>query len=37
LLAAEALRGAGGLLLNKFGERFCDELGNRDVVSKLMS
>lgn len=32
-LAAEALRGEGGLLLNAAGERFCDELGHRDYVS----
>ncbi|KAK9319979.1 FAD binding domain-containing protein [Lipomyces orientalis] len=32
-LAAEALRGEGGLLLNTNGERFCDELGHRDYVS----
>lgn len=29
-LAAEALRGVGGLLLNRDGERFADELGHRD-------
>ena len=33
-LAAEALRGAGGLLLNRKGERFSDELGHRDYVTK---
>jgi flavocytochrome c len=32
-LAAEALRGEGGLLLNAHGNRFCDELGRRDYVS----
>ncbi|KAK9243672.1 FAD binding domain-containing protein [Lipomyces tetrasporus] len=32
-LAAEALRGEGGLLLNGTGDRFCDELGHRDYVS----
>jgi len=32
-LAAEALRGSGGVLLNNKGERFCDELGKRDYVS----
>ena len=32
-LAAEALRGEGGLLLNDKGQRFCDELGHRDYVS----
>lgn len=35
-LAAEALRGVGGILLNKNGERFCDELGRRDYVSGEM-
>jgi len=35
-LAAEALRGEGGLLLNSKGERFCDELGHRDYVSGEM-
>lgn len=30
------MRGVGGLLLNKHGDRFCDELGRRDYVSKLM-
>jgi flavocytochrome c len=32
-LAAEALRGEGGLLINNKGQRFCDELGHRDYVS----
>ncbi|GAA5896546.1 hypothetical protein JCM8208_004230 [Rhodotorula glutinis] len=32
-LAAEALRGVGGLLLNKEGNRFADELGHRDYVT----
>ena len=32
-LAAEALRGEGGLLLNSKGQRFSDELGHRDYVS----
>ncbi|WPK27196.1 hypothetical protein PUMCH_004573 [Australozyma saopauloensis] len=32
-LGAEALRGEGGIILNKNGERFCDELGTRDYVS----
>ncbi|CAG8682286.1 3319_t:CDS:2, partial [Cetraspora pellucida] len=32
-LAAEALRGVGGLLLNGEGKRFCDELGHRDYVT----
>lgn len=35
-LAAEALRGEGGLLLNAEGNRFCDELGHRDYVSGEM-
>ena len=35
-LAAEALRGAGGLLLDADGNRFCDELGKRDYVSGRM-
>jgi succinate dehydrogenase/fumarate reductase flavoprotein subunit len=35
-LAAEALRGEGGLLLNSDGERFSDELGHRDYVSGQM-
>ncbi|KAK9379306.1 FAD binding domain-containing protein [Kockiozyma suomiensis] len=35
-LAAEALRGEGGILLNADGERFCDDLGHRDYVSNEM-
>ncbi len=35
-LAAEALRGEGGLLLNSDGERFVDELQHRDFVSDKM-
>ncbi|EME79278.1 uncharacterized protein MYCFIDRAFT_212181 [Pseudocercospora fijiensis CIRAD86] len=35
-LAAEALRGEGGLLLNSKGERFVDELQHRDFVSNEM-
>jgi len=35
-LAAEALRGTGGIILNKHGDRFCDELGRRDYVSGEM-
>ncbi|GAB7347424.1 hypothetical protein MBLNU459_g4345t1 [Dothideomycetes sp. NU459] len=35
-LAAEALRGEGGLLLNAKGQRFSDELGHRDYVSGKM-
>ena len=38
VLAAEVLRGVGGLLWNKHGKRFCNELGTRDYVSgKMMS
>ena len=32
-LAAEALRGVGGLILNKDGKRFANELGRRDYVT----
>jgi len=35
-LAAEALRGVGGLLLDAGGDRFIDELEKRDVVSNAM-
>jgi len=35
-LAAEALRGEGGLLLNSKSQRFSDELGHRDYVSGKM-
>lgn len=35
-LAAEALRGVGGLLLDKNGKRFCNELGTRDYVTGEM-
>ncbi|KAK5087907.1 Osmotic growth protein [Lithohypha guttulata] len=35
-LAAEALRGEGGILLNNEGKRFCDDLGHRDYVSGKM-
>jgi flavocytochrome c len=35
-LAAEALRGEGGILLNNKGKRFCDDLGHRDYVSNMM-
>jgi len=35
-LAAEALRGVGGIMLNKAGERFCNELGTRDYVTGEM-
>lgn len=33
-LAAEALRGCGGLLLDSEGNRFADELGHRDYVTQ---
>jgi len=36
-LAAEALRGVGGLLLQADGDRFCDELGHRDYVTGEMN
>ncbi|KAJ3215158.1 hypothetical protein HK099_006497 [Clydaea vesicula] len=35
-LAAEALRGVGGLLLDANGNRFADELGHRDYVTGEM-
>lgn len=35
-LAAEALRGEGGLLLDNKGSRFCNDLGTRDYVSGCM-
>lgn len=35
-LAAEALRGVGGLLINRDGERFVDELEHRDYVTGKM-
>ena len=35
-LAAEALRGVGGIMLNADGVRFVDELGRRDYVSAEM-
>ena len=33
-LAPELLRGVGGILINNKGERFCNELGTRDYVTK---
>lgn len=36
-LAAEALRGVGGIILDRHGNRFCNELGRRDYVSEMMS
>jgi hypothetical protein len=35
-LAAEALRGVGGFIVDINGNRFCDELGRRDYVSGEM-
>merc|ERR1719169_233841 len=35
-LAAEALRGVGGVLLDITGKRFCNELGRRDYVTGMM-
>jgi len=35
-LAAEALRGEGGILLDNEGNRFCNDLGTRDYVSGRM-
>merc|ERR1719253_2381042 len=35
-LAAEALRGVGGIILNKDGDRFANELGRRDYVTGEM-
>ena len=32
-LAPELLRGVGGILINEYGERFCNELGTRDYVT----
>ncbi|GAA6036498.1 hypothetical protein JCM8097_003535 [Rhodosporidiobolus ruineniae] len=36
-LAAEALRGVGGLLIDSEGNRFADELGHRDYVTGRMN
>ncbi|CAE7895316.1 osm1 [Symbiodinium microadriaticum] len=35
-LAAEALRGVGGIVLDANGDRFCNELGRRDYVTGEM-
>jgi succinate dehydrogenase/fumarate reductase flavoprotein subunit len=36
-LCAEILRGVGGILIDKTGNRFCNELGTRSyVVSKML-
>lgn len=34
ILAPEALRGSGGILLNEKGQRFANELGPRDYLSQ---
>ena len=36
ILAAELMRGVGGLLFNKEGKRFCNELGTRSYVTDKM-
>lgn len=36
VLAAELMRGVGGLLLNDAGKRFCNELGTRSYVTNKM-
>lgn len=36
ILAAELMRGVGGILLNADGERFCNELGTRSYVTSQM-
>lgn len=35
-LAAEALRGSGGIIINNKGEKICDDLGKRDYVTMRM-
>lgn len=35
-LAAEALRGEGGIILDREGNRFCNDIGTRDYVSMQM-
>jgi flavocytochrome c len=35
-LAAEALRGEGGIILDREGNRFCNDLGTRDYVTGCM-
>jgi len=35
-LAAEALRGEGGILLDRDGQRFCNDIGKRDYVTGSM-
>jgi succinate dehydrogenase/fumarate reductase flavoprotein subunit len=36
ILAAELMRGVGGILINSKGERFCNELGTRAYVTDQM-
>ena len=36
VLAAELMRGVGGLLINDAGQRFCNEVGTRAYVSNKM-
>ena len=36
VLISEGVRGAGGYLLNSKGERFCNELSSRDIVSRAI-
>jgi len=36
ILAAELMRGVGGILINNEGERFCNELGTRAYVTDAM-
>jgi len=36
VLAAELMRGVGGILINDNGQRFCNELGNRAYVTNKM-
>lgn len=36
ILAAELMRGVGGILLNDSGARFCNELGTRAYVTDMM-
>jgi aspartate oxidase len=36
ILAPEALRGHGGILINAAGCRFVDELATRDIVTRAM-
>jgi len=36
ILAAELMRGVGGILMNDQGERFCNELGTRAYVTSQM-